>query len=343
MNSRCSCGASPPLQGELRTANSKTPCAFLTTLCWGRTFLFTGYMSPFADLTPAEREQAWVGFKTSLLQPKRQAFDELKGIICSRYFMVLDKNLRNPGCDAIQYPEPVDEPYNPQEPFPMLNARLTGETEIETDVVVVGSGCGGGVVAATLAAAGHKVLVLEKGAYYPAETLPAKEGAAFKQLYEGGGIVITDTGLTVLAGSTFGGGSTVNWACSLITPHYVREEWASKHGLTHMVGPEYSGAVAAVCERLGVKEEGVAHNGCNSLFLRGCKALGCDVQVAPQNMRDTSRTAPDAGRISIGDRQRNKQSGTETYLDDARRAGALFLDRCRVEVMSTLPRHIPPS
>jgi len=286
-----------------------------------RNLLFTGYMAPFADLTVVQREQAFLTLKTSLLQPKRQAFDELKGIICSRAFMVLDKNLKNAGCEAVGYPEPVEQPYTPQERFEMLNASLTGETEITTDVVVVGSGCGGGVIAATMAQAGHKVLVLEKGTYYPAEEMAGKEGEAFSTMYEGGGVVITDTGLTVLAGSTFGGGSTVNWACSLRTPHYVREEWASKHGLTHMVGPEYSDAVDAVCARLGVKEDGVSHNGCNTLFIRGCKALGCDVQVAPQNMRDTSPDAPDAGRISIGDRQRNKQCGTETYLDDARHRG----------------------
>jgi len=194
----------------------------------------------------------------------------------------------------------------------MLNEGLSGETQINTDIVIVGSGCGGGVLAAVLAQAGHQVLVLEKGRYYRSETFPSEEAQAFEKLYDSGGAILTDSGISVLAGSTFGGGTTVNWACCLRTPHFVREEWAREHGLSFMISQEFSEAVKAVEERLSVKEEAVSHNACNRVLIDGCKALGCDIQVAPQNMRDVSEGAVDAGRISIGDRQRNKQGDTET-------------------------------
>jgi long-chain-alcohol oxidase len=58
------------------------------------------------------------------------------------------------------------------------------------------------------------------------------EGEGFDRYYERGGILATeDSGISVLAGSAFGGGSAVNWACCLETPWYVRKEWASEHHL----------------------------------------------------------------------------------------------------------------
>ena len=40
-----------------------------------------------------------------------------------------------------------------------------------------------------------------------------------------------DGAVGVLAGAAFGGGSTINWACSLRTPRRVQDEWARAHGL----------------------------------------------------------------------------------------------------------------
>ncbi len=100
---------------------------------------------------------------------------------------------------------------------------------LEADVVIVGSGSGGGMVASELAKAGLNVLVLEKGGYFrPAEFKAWRESEAFLHTFEKGGLCSTvDGNVLVLAGSCVGGGSTVNWSASFRTPEVVREDWVA--------------------------------------------------------------------------------------------------------------------
>lgn len=99
---------------------------------------------------------------------------------------------------------------------------------MHADVVVVGSGAGGGIMASELVKAGLKVVVLEKGGYYT-ETDFARwaelEGGS--NTMEQGGLCCSDDGnINIFAGSCVGGGSTINWSASFKTPENVRKEWA---------------------------------------------------------------------------------------------------------------------
>ena len=99
----------------------------------------------------------------------------------------------------------------------------------EVDVVVVGSGSGGGMMASELAKSGLNVLVLEKGGYFRSSEFKAwRESEAFLHTFEKGGLCSTAEGnVVVLAGSCVGGGSTINWSASFRTPDIVREDWVN--------------------------------------------------------------------------------------------------------------------
>lgn len=64
-------------------------------------------------------------------------------------------------------------------------------------------------MASELAEKGWKVFVVEKGVYQKTEEFPGTPKAAFSELYEGRGLMATeDASVSVLAGATFGGGTT---------------------------------------------------------------------------------------------------------------------------------------
>lgn len=87
----------------------------------------------------------------------------------------------------------------------------SGPETIETDVIIVGSGPGGGVCAKNLAEAGHRVLVVDKGYYFAPSQLPMTEEAASIHMMDNGGVQPSDdNSVIILSGNTWGGGGTIN-------------------------------------------------------------------------------------------------------------------------------------
>lgn len=123
----------------------------------------------------------------------------------------------------------------------------------ETDVLIIGSGCGGGVVGSGLSQSGHEVLIVELGEHeaHSRERSTAKHALGTK--FMGNGIIVTESGtMSVLAAKTFGGGSTVNWSASLRPPHALRQTWAKQHGLSHFMTTDFSDDIEFVRgERVG--------------------------------------------------------------------------------------------
>lgn len=105
---------------------------------------------------------------------------------------------------------------------------------VECDAAVTGSGAGGSAAAAVLAAAGRRVVVVEKSTWQPAANLTLQEASSLATMYERGGLMATeDSSVIIMAGSTLGGGPTINWVRG--GPIAVWERCGNSHAVVPIV------------------------------------------------------------------------------------------------------------
>jgi long-chain-alcohol oxidase len=204
-----------------------------------------------------------------------------------------------------------------------------GDTELDCDVVIVGSGAGGGTAAAVLAEAGLDVVIAEAGRYWTEKDFDGAELSGFDRLYlNGGGMASVDGGIGLLAGSCLGGGTVVNYTFSFRTPDNVREEWA-RIGLPAVASPEFDEGLDAVWERIGVNAEHSIPSPRDELIRGGFDRLGWDWQVMQRNVRGCR--AEVCRLCHYGCQLGAKQSTFKTWLQDAHDAGTRILVETRAE------------
>ncbi len=280
----------------------------------------------FLDMPPGERTVLLRDWAESRFNWRRKAFQAFKRLTLFFFYSILDDQNTNPNWAAIGYPGPPPLDISSEKPIKPL--ELSEDSVLQADVVIVGSGAGGGVVAGELSAAGLDVIVLEKGGYYAESEFDGRELASTDRLFENRGLLATaDLGITILAGSTLGGGTTVNWCASLRTPEPVVQEWEHVYGVIGFTGKDFQRALDAVSERINVNEDECAANVQNEVLERGSRALGYAVKTIPRNVKGCG----DCGFCTYGCRLGAKQGTLHTYLQDAFNRGARFVVHAEVE------------
>ncbi|KAG0343906.1 hypothetical protein BG004_004905 [Podila humilis] len=320
------------------------------------TLALGGTYAEFAALPREQRTQIVTGWHHSMITKIRIFARAMLALSSITFYTqpvdVIHRAIKYPGADPEMHSERFSAKSFPEYEFIQVPPQ---GLELTYDVVIVGSGAGGGVMAAEMAKAGKRVLVIEKGHHYHQNELSLNQTDAFKNLYENAldvdvdavwsqvlgvgmhpygtpiahraSLSSTDGALTVLAGATWGGGTTVNWCASLQLPYYVREEWA-KGGLPYFTTPTYQKSIDAIIERLGISDEHLEHNHANRLLLEGCHKLGYPTKNIPQN---TGFHKHSCGWCGFGCRFGEKQGTMMTFLQDAKNHGAHFMHDTFIE------------
>jgi len=211
------------------------------------------------------------------------------------------------------------------------------------DVVIIGSGAGGGTVAAALgdaARSGLRVLVLEQGPRFAADEFTGDELDMAPALYEDdGGFLTSDGTMTLAFGRAYGGSTVVYTGTSLVAPARVIEGW-NVPGL----GP------ADVAERTAkyVAQNNVhllddsLLNENNRLFAEGCGKAGYECEQFPLNLKGCLGSS----LCNLGCPNLAKQGTHRVQLPAAERAGVEVVTRAearRIEEHAVLVRvHAKP-
>ncbi|VAV87333.1 Choline dehydrogenase [hydrothermal vent metagenome] len=198
--------------------------------------LFAVLGGPFFFIAPPKLRQTLLRrrFQNSRID-LLQDIARTKGIIFAGYYGHWEKgdeesNFDNPVYQRLKYRLPAQrdrtapgertvrrEPRRDLKPEVFVGHDAVPE---ETDVIVIGSGAGGAVAAASVADEGHEALIIEAGSNYPSARITLQEARMTAKLFKDGALQTTsDRDIIVFQGRVVGGSTVINNGICLRMKH----------------------------------------------------------------------------------------------------------------------------
>ncbi len=208
---------------------------------------------------------------------------------------------------------------------------ITEDRHVDCDVCIIGSGAGGGTVAANLVAAGKSVVVLEAGPYFTRKEFALHEEAAFQNLYQERGTRATDDqAITIMQGRNVGGGTTVNWTSCFRVPEKVLATWRDRFGLSELTTERLMPFYEATEKRLSIKTWPLGWaNANNQKLIAGAQAMGYEVDPLRRNVLECLNS----GYCGFGCPVDRKQGMLVTTIQDALKGGMQLFAEAPVQAL----------
>jgi choline dehydrogenase-like flavoprotein len=195
------------------------------------------------------------------------------------------------------------------------------------DILIVGSGAGGGTVAQELSSLCHdgvRIAVLEKGPKLRDEEFTGREVEMAKALYEdAGGFLTAEQTMTLAFGSAYGGSTVVYTGTSLLPSERVLQQW-NVPGLA-FADVELRARKYMAENSVNLLEESLLNEN-NRLFVEGCRRLHYRVQQFPVNLKGCRGSS----LCNLGCPNQAKQGTHRVQLPRAERNGVEVVTRCDV-------------
>jgi len=207
-------------------------------------------------------------------------------------------------------------------------AKDEPQKEIHCDVVIIGSGAGGGITAEVLARSGLRVIIVEEGPLRTSKDFKMQEKQAYADLYhEVAGRQTLDKGIQILQGRNVGGSTTVNWTSSFRTPKQTLDYWQEQFSIKGLSQEDLSPWFSWVEKRLNISAWQVPPNKNNQALADGAKKLKWSFGVISRNVNGCANL----GYCGMGCPINAKQSMLVTTIPTAIKDGANLITRARAE------------
>ncbi|MGA7123607.1 MAG: GMC family oxidoreductase [Polyangiaceae bacterium] len=199
--------------------------------------------------------------------------------------------------------------------------------DVDCEVVVVGTGAGGGVVGRELADRGFAVVFIEEGEHYRRDAFDGSSVRAHQRFYRGA-FSVGNMAMPVFVGRLVGGSTAINGGTCFRAPPWVLDRWCEDTDSSDFSADAmrpYFERVEAILDVRDADRSTVGPIG--DVMARGCDALGW-------NHFPIRRNAPGcdgSGFCDFGCRTDARRGTNIAYLPPALEKGAVLFTGLRAE------------